>query len=108
MDTLSLAEASVAAGVPAVQLKRWAWEDWDVYQRRASGQVGPRNVGTRNNPLYLEQDVREWRARAGAGRQNGLLTHSRSREVSRQGSRFDSPKTQDRSNTIRQRTQEWP
>lgn len=66
MDTLTLAEAAVVGGVPSVQLRRWAWEDWDVAQRRASGQVGPRNVGTRGKPLYLEQDVREWRSRAGS------------------------------------------
>lgn len=63
MDTLTLAEASALGGVPQVQLRRWAWEDWDVYERRASGQVGPRNIGTRNKPLYLEQDVREWRGK---------------------------------------------
>lgn len=63
MDALSLAEAATIAGVPAVQLRRWAWEDWDVYGRNPSGQVGPRNIGTRNKPLYLEQDVREWRGK---------------------------------------------
>lgn len=63
MDAIPLAEAATLAGVPAIQLRRWAWEDWDIYTRRPSGQVGPRNIGTRNKPLYLEQDVREWRAR---------------------------------------------
>lgn len=69
MDALTIAEAAVVAGVPAVQLRRWAWEDWDVYGRKPSGQVGPRNIGTRNKPLYLEQDVREWRSAYEGGRE---------------------------------------
>ncbi len=63
MDSLTPAEAAAIAGVPAAQLIRWAWEDWDVYQRRPSGQVGPRNCGTRAKPLYREADVLAWRRR---------------------------------------------
>ncbi len=63
MDSLTPAEAAALAGVPTAQLVRWAWEDWDVYQRRAAGQVGPRNCGTRSKPLYREADVTTWRAR---------------------------------------------
>lgn len=63
MDSLSPTEAAAHAGVPAAQLVRWAWEDWDVVGRRASGQVGPRNCGTRHRPLYREADVVAWRAK---------------------------------------------
>lgn len=72
MDALSVADAAQVAGVPSVQLKRWAWEDWDVYGRRPFGLVGPRNVGTRQKPLYLEQDVREWRAKHQGGLHDGM------------------------------------
>ncbi len=61
MDSLTPIEAAAHAGVPAAQLVRWAWEDWDVYARRPSGQVGPRNCGTRSRPLYREADVVAWR-----------------------------------------------
>lgn len=63
MDNLTPAEASEIAGVPVAQLIRWAWEDWDVYQRRPSGQIGPRNCGTRGKPLYRREDVVAWRAK---------------------------------------------
>ncbi len=81
MDTISLAEASTVGGVPQVQLKRWAWEDWDVYERRASGQVGPRNVGTRNKPLYLAEDVREWRAKYQGGDRDARKSTHQAGEV---------------------------
>jgi hypothetical protein len=61
VDTLTPAEAANVGGVPTAQLLRWAWEDWDVYEKRAGGRIGPRNVGTRRKPLYLERDVRQWR-----------------------------------------------
>lgn len=63
VDSLSPTEASAQAGVPTAQLLRWAWEDWDVYQRRPSGQIGPRNSGTRHKPLYRVEDVVAWRRR---------------------------------------------
>ena len=63
MDNLTPAEASEIAGVPVAQLVRWAWEDWDVYARRPSGQIGPRNCGTRSKPLYRREDVVAWRAK---------------------------------------------
>lgn len=63
MESLSPTEASAHAGVPAAQLVRWAWEDWDVYQRRPSGQVGPRNCGTRSKPRWRTEDVVKWRAK---------------------------------------------
>lgn len=63
MDSLTPSEAAAHAGVPAAQLLRWAWEDWDVVGRRASGQVGPRNSGTRGKPLYRQSDVVAWRAK---------------------------------------------
>jgi hypothetical protein len=49
-DLLTPAEASPIAGVPAVQLVRWAWL-----------RVGPRNSGTRHRPKYHADDLREWR-----------------------------------------------
>lgn len=63
MDSLTPPEAAAHAGVPAAQLVRWAWEDWDVVGKRASGQVGPRNCGTRHKPLYRVEDVVAWRAK---------------------------------------------
>ncbi len=68
MDSLSPTEAAAHAGVPAAQLVRWAWEDWDVSARRPSGQVGPRNCGTRSKPLYREADVVAWRRKHESGR----------------------------------------
>lgn len=53
-------EAARIIGVPAVQLRRWAWE-----------RVGPRNVGTRSKPRYEEEDLSEWCAR-----KNGTAVHS--------------------------------
>lgn len=49
METLTPTEAAHLAGAPAAQLHRWAWLG-----------TGPRNVGTKRKPLYLERDVREW------------------------------------------------
>lgn len=63
METLTAAEAAEIAGAPAAQLLRWAWDDWDSGQRRASGQVGPRNVGTRWKPRYRAADVVAWRSK---------------------------------------------
>lgn len=63
MESLTPSEAAAHAGVPAAQLVRWAWEDWDVYARRPSGQVGPRNCGTRGKPRWREEDVLAWRAK---------------------------------------------
>lgn len=48
-DALTPDEASPIAGVPVEQLKRWAWD-----------RVGPKNVGTRYKPKYLEEDLRAW------------------------------------------------
>ena len=45
-------QASEIAGVPAVQLQRWAY----------LGQ-GPRNSGTKHKPMFDEEDLREWRAK---------------------------------------------
>jgi hypothetical protein len=49
-ELLTPAEASPIAGVPAVQLMRWAWL-----------RVGPRNSGTKFKPRYHADDLREWR-----------------------------------------------
>ncbi len=61
MEMLTPAEASGLTGVPAVQLIRWAWEDWDIYTKRAAGKVGPKNSGTRGKPMYRPLDVVTWR-----------------------------------------------
>ena len=50
MDLLPLEAAAEVAGVPAAQLKLWAWD-----------RVGPRNVGTRTKPLYDQRDLEEWK-----------------------------------------------
>jgi hypothetical protein len=50
-DLLTPEEASAIAGVPAQQLRRWAWL-----------RVGPRNSGTRHRPKFHEDDIREWRS----------------------------------------------
>jgi len=63
METLTPSEACLIAGVPAAQLIRWAWEDWDVYTRKPRGLIGPKSAGTRHKPRWREQDVRAWRAR---------------------------------------------
>jgi hypothetical protein len=42
-------QAAPLIGVPAAQLKRWAWD-----------RVGPKNSGTRYKPRYREEDLREW------------------------------------------------
>jgi hypothetical protein len=42
-------QASEIIGVPAVQLQRWAY----------IGQ-GPRNSGTKHQPMFDEDDLREW------------------------------------------------
>lgn len=73
MESLTPAEAAELAGVPAAQLVRWAWEDWDAYERRPSCTVGPRNVGTRHKPMWRRDDVLKWRARYAHG---GLDTKS--------------------------------
>ena len=52
-DLLPLEAAAEIVGVPAVQLKLWAWD-----------RVGPRNVGTRTKPLYDQRDLEEWKADA--------------------------------------------
>lgn len=52
VETLTPTEAAHLAGAPAAQLHRWAWLG-----------TGPRNVGTKRKPLYLERDVREWRGK---------------------------------------------
>lgn len=49
IDALTPEDASPIVGVPAEQLKRWAWF-----------KLGPPNVGTRFNPKYLEDDLRTW------------------------------------------------
>ncbi len=51
MDLLTPARAALIAGVPTVQLLRWA------YLR-----VGPPNRGTQHKPMYDEDDLRLWRA----------------------------------------------
>lgn len=50
-DVLTPDQASIIAGVPAEQLRRWAWD-----------RVGPRNIGTRYTPKYSEEDVIAWRS----------------------------------------------
>lgn len=42
-------EAALILGVPAAQLKRWAWD-----------RVGPKNSGTKWKPRYQEADLRAW------------------------------------------------
>jgi hypothetical protein len=49
-DLLTPDEAAPLAGVPAVQLRRWA------YLSR-----GPLNIGTRMKPMYRDEDIAEWR-----------------------------------------------
>lgn len=46
-------EAAPIAGVPALQLRRWAYLG-----------VGPRNSGTKWRPKYLEEDVIAWHDQA--------------------------------------------
>lgn len=60
-DALDPDLASPLAGVPAEQLRRWAWNDWDIGQRRPLGLAGPKNIGTRHKPKYLDEDVRAWK-----------------------------------------------
>lgn len=67
MDSLPPNDAAHIAGVPPQQLIRWAWDDWDVGRRRARGQVGPRNCGTRHKPLWKREDVLAWRGRYEGG-----------------------------------------
>ena len=50
MDLLTPKEASLIAGVPVVQLQRWA-----------ALRVGPPNRGTWHKPMYDERDIRVWR-----------------------------------------------
>jgi hypothetical protein len=49
-------EAAPIIGVPAAQLKRWAWD-----------RVGPKNSGTRYKPRYHEGDLRGWKASRKSG-----------------------------------------
>lgn len=42
-------EASLIVGVPAEQIRRWAWLN-----------VGPNNIGTRYTPKYTHEDLIEW------------------------------------------------
>lgn len=63
-DSLTPAQAAPLAGAPEQQLRRWAWEDWDTWERRPMGQVGPLNSGTRRKPAYREEDVVKWKAKA--------------------------------------------
>lgn len=49
IDTLTPEQASPIVGVPAEQLKRWAWL-----------RVGPNNIGTRYTPKYTAEDLAEW------------------------------------------------
>lgn len=46
---LSPEQAAELIGVPAIQLRRWA------YLER-----GPRNSGTKLKPVFDEDDLREW------------------------------------------------
>ncbi len=50
MDLLTPEQASPLVGVPAVQLRRWA------YLRQ-----GPPNRGTKHKPMYDEGDLAVWR-----------------------------------------------
>lgn len=61
MALLTPSEAAPIAGVPASQLERWAYLDWDAWSKKPRGKDGPRNCGTRFHPRYDEDDVREWR-----------------------------------------------
>ncbi len=55
-DPLTPDDAAAVVGVPAYQLRTWAYD-----------KVGPVNVGTRWRPMYRERDLREWaRVRSGA------------------------------------------
>ena len=42
-------QAAEAIGVPAVQLRRWAYQGH-----------GPRNAGTKHKPMFDEDDLSEW------------------------------------------------
>ncbi len=48
-DPLTPDDAAAVIGVPAYQLRTWAYD-----------RVGPVNVGTRWRPMYRERDLREW------------------------------------------------
>lgn len=61
-DSLPLDAAAEIAGVPAAQLKLWAWD-----------RVGPRNIGTRTKPMYDQRDLEEWKADAQREHQAGPL-----------------------------------
>lgn len=54
-ELLTPSQAAPIAGVPAVQLVRWAYL-----------QVGPRNSGTKNKPKFREVDLKEWRLKRAA------------------------------------------
>lgn len=49
-DLLTPELAADIAGVPAHQLRTWAYD-----------KVGPKNVGTRHRPLYRAEDVEVWK-----------------------------------------------
>ena len=42
-------QAAEQIGVPAVQLRRWAYQGH-----------GPRNAGTKHKPMFDEDDLSEW------------------------------------------------
>lgn len=48
-DPLTPEAAADIAGVPAAQLRAWAYD-----------RVGPRNVGSRHRPLYRVEDIQGW------------------------------------------------
>ncbi len=50
-DLLTPEQAAELAGVPAHQLRAWAYD-----------KVGPRNLGSRHRPMYRAEDVTRWRA----------------------------------------------
>ncbi len=48
-DLLTPEQACELAGVPAHQLRAWAYD-----------KVGPRNLGSRHRPMYRAEDVEVW------------------------------------------------
>ncbi len=71
METLTPTEAAELAGVPVAQLMRWAWDDWDVYEKRAMGLSGPKSTGTRGKPVWRRADVIKWRRKYQGGTDAG-------------------------------------
>ena len=60
-------QASQIIGVPAVQLRRWAYAEWDKVEWKPFGKIGPINVGTVHKPMFDEEELIRWRERFRVG-----------------------------------------